>query len=93
MVQFYGSVRAAAAMPEEEILVKTEGTVRDVLEHLRAKHTDTFQDEVFQADKASLRDDLIVTVNGVIMDHGKVSETSLQAGSVIALLPVFPGGG
>lgn len=92
-VQFFGSIRAAAAVPEEEILIKSDGTVRDVLETLRAEHAAAFQGEVFRAGELSLRDDLTLTVNGVIIDHGKVPGTPLHEDSVIALLPVFPGGG
>lgn len=92
-VQYYGSIRAVAATPEEDIFVKTDGTVQDALEILRTGHTNAFLGEVFQAGPLSLRDDLTLTVDGVIINHEKVSETPLRAGSVIALLPVFPGGG
>jgi len=65
--------------------------LRDLLLKLADGYGEPFHRELFNAD--GLRDDVMVTVNGVIINHANVAELALNNNDVIALLPVFPGGG
>ena len=91
-VQFFGAIREAAG--------KTAGadavpglTVLALLQKLADGYGPAFRGEIFAEGGDGLRDDLTVTVNGAIVRHEAVSGISTAPGDVIALFPVFPGGG
>jgi len=92
-IQFFGSIRAAAQTPETQAAPAENTTVLQLLRELAERYGDTFRGEIFTEDGESLREDLTVARNGTITKHGAAGETLLQPGDILALFPLFPGGG
>jgi len=92
-VQFFGSVRAAAGRSDAEIDIPSDYGVYELLQLLADAYGDAFKTEVFLQDGDSLREDVTVSINGVITERTKVKSVKLETGAVIALFPIFPGGG
>lgn len=90
-IQYFGSVRAAAGVPEEQTSLAGETGVLQLLRQLSDAHGEALRGEIF-VDEA-LRDDLTVSVNGAIIQHAVADELILRPGDTLALFPVFPGGG
>ena len=90
-VQYFGSVRAAAQKAEERAALSGQISVLELLRRLAGFYGAAFSGEVFAGE--ALRDDLSVAVNGVTMRHAAAEETFLRPGDVLALFPLFPGGG
>jgi len=92
-VKLYGSIRAAAGIETDEIEIPSDCAAYEVLQLLSGIYGDEFTGEVFRQAERGLRDDLTVSVDGVITEHTKLEGLRLFDGAVIALLPTFPGGG
>jgi len=92
-IQLFGSIKAAACKDGGEVEIPSGCTVYELLRFLSDRYGGAFQEEVFALSDEALRDDCTVSVNGVIMDHANAKTTTVKNGSVIALLPAFPGGG
>ena len=95
-VQYFGSVRAAAKKSKDEVEFVPNMTVYGLLRQLAcdyANDAENFQGEIFGENGRELREDLTVTVNGTIINHASASDIKLEAGDVLALFPIFPGGG
>jgi len=90
-IQFYGEIRAAANKPAEE--VAPHSTVFDLFCKLADGYGPVFRGEIFKEDGSSLRDDLTVTINGATVRHEATHKLVAAPGDVIAIFPVFPGGG
>ena len=92
-VRLFGSIRAAAGREGEELELPSDCVVYEFLRLLSDIYGSKFKDEIFQQVGDGLRDDLTVSINGVITEHKKLESIELFDGAVIALLPTFPGGG
>jgi len=89
----FGAIRAIIQKAEEEVACPPDTTAYELLRTLADNHGEIFQGEIFAADGESLREDLTVTVNEAVVRHAIINETILKSSDVIALLPIFPGGG
>jgi len=92
-ILYFGAIRAAAGTSGEEVKIVVNTALYQLLRELAVIHGDSFFDEIFEEGGASLREDLTVTVNDVVVNHASVAETGLAPGDKIALYPIFPGGG
>ena len=90
-IEYFGSIRAAAGR-DKEAIAYIAITVYDLLFQLAAQGK-ALESELFHADGHTMREDLMLTVNQVIIPPAALPQTLLQPGDTIALFPVFPGGG
>jgi len=51
------------------------------------------QDELFESENKNIREDVTILINGNIINHEDTLDLNIQPGDIIALLPIFPGGG
>ncbi|MCL2517156.1 MAG: MoaD/ThiS family protein [Oscillospiraceae bacterium] len=86
-IQYYGSIRAAAQKSEEQMDVSANMTVYQLLQQL------DLQDELFESENKNIREDVTILINGNIINHEDTLDLNIQPGDIIALLPIFPGGG
>ena len=66
-------------------------TIFRLLEHLANSHGEAFRGEL--TDGGKLRDDVALALNGTMIGHAAMEETFLRQDDVLALFPIFPGGG
>ena len=92
-VQYLGQVRAITNKREETLDMPTICTVFDLLQTLSTQYGPEFEQEVFQADGAQLQESIIITVNGVAIGQLKGLNTSIGVSDIVAILPLFAGGG
>jgi len=92
-IQYFGSIRAAAQRSEDEAALAGDTTVYRLLLRLADGYGEGFRGEVLAESGGALRDDLTVAVNGAIIQHEAADEFLLRPGDVVALFPLFPGGG
>lgn len=92
-VQYLGPVRVIANKREEEVEVSLKATMYELLRKLSGLYGKAFEREVFEDDGENIRDDLIVTINGTAVKQLEDMRTRLKLGDVVALLPIFAGGG
>ena len=92
-VLLFGSIRAAVGKGCVEIEIASDCGFYGLLRILSSIHGNEFQDEIFQQTGDNLRDDLIVSINGLIVGHSKLKGLQLHDGAAIALSPNFSGGG
>jgi len=92
-IQYFGSIRMAAHKSEEKMEIASNSTVYQLLQGLVDLYGESFREEIFQESGEGLREDLMVTVNETIIKHVNTAEVNLKQADVIALYPLFPGGG
>ena len=90
-IQYFGSIRDAACKKEEELEFLPGTTVFELLEGLCGRCGEALRGELMDGGK--LRSDVGVSLNGAMIWHAAARETLLRPGDVVALLPLFPGGG
>ena len=91
-IQYYGAIRVAARVTGEEHSVGLGVSLYRLLNDIAEIHDKSFMDEVF-VNGDGIRDDVMITVNGVVVSGARATEIDVNAGDVVALFPIFPGGG
>ena len=92
-VKYFGAIREAAGKTVE-CLKNAPATVPELLCMLYDAHGSELRDQLFDKKNISgLRDDLMITVNSAIVNHETAAEIKFKPGDVVALFPIFPGGG
>ena len=90
-IQYFGTIRVAAGKGEEEFLFASNKDVSELLQELANHYGKDFHAEIFEG--SNLRADLMVTVNQAITPHETLAGLPIKQGDVVALFPIFPGGG
>lgn len=92
-VQYLGPVRVIVNKREEEVEISPKATMCELLRGLSNTYGKAFEREVFEDGGDNVRDDLVVTVNGTAIRQLDGIGTRLKLGDIVALLPIFAGGG
>ena len=92
-VQYFGSIRAAAIKPEEEVGCAPNTSVYQLLQKLTGIYGEGFRGELFEESGEGFRRDLMVMLNGTIIERTSAANINLKGGDVLALFPLFLGGG
>lgn len=92
-VRLFGSIRAAAGKDHDVIEIAPDCMFFELMRFISRAYGDEFKFEIFQEAGDDLRDDLIVSIDGVITEHNKLKNLQLINGAVVTLLPNFSGGG
>ncbi|MFH0749119.1 MAG: MoaD/ThiS family protein [Candidatus Bathyarchaeota archaeon] len=92
-VQYLGPVRVVVNKREEDVEISSKPTIHNLLNRLSEMYGKPFERETFEEKGENLRDDFIVTVNGTAIRQLNGMKTLLKTGDVVALLPIFAGGG
>jgi len=93
-VKYFANIREVAGISNDSLDLVSGSTVYDLLYMITELYGDEMGEEIFDNKNASgLRDDMMLTINEAIINHMKSAETMLKPGDVVALFPIFPGGG
>ena len=93
-IRYFGTIREAAGKSDEEWSLFPDSTVYNLLQAVSDVYGDKMRDELFDIKVPGvLRDDLMVSVNEAVVNNVKAVETAVRPGDVVALFPIFPGGG
>lgn len=92
-VEYMGQIRLKLKKKEELVEVAPTTTLQDLLNQLSKTYGEWFSEEVFESPNRKLRDGLVVTVNGIASKQIEGLKTRLKKGDIIAIIPIFAGGG
>lgn len=77
---------------EEEVEIKDEATITDLLKVLSEKYGEPFRKAVFEPKGKDVKSNYIMTVNGYLLNQLNGVETKLRHGDHVTLLPIVSGG-
>jgi len=93
-LRFFGSIRVAAQKISEEREHIPGTTVYSLMQELSGAFGQIMRDELLDDNApGGLREDLMVTVNESIVSKNDAGTIMIDAGDVVSLFPMFPGGG
>lgn len=92
-VEYIGHIRNVLdSRRNEEIEVKEEASVADLLSALSSKHGQAFRKAIYEPQGEDVKPNYIVTVNGYLLNQLDGLETRLKNGDHVAILPIVSGG-
>ncbi len=92
-VEYLGHIRnIIGSQREEEIEVKEEASVADLLNILSERYGEPFKKAVYEPKEADVKANYIITVNGYLLNQLEGIATKLKHGDHVILLPIVSGG-
>ncbi len=92
-VEYLGHIRNIIGTgQEEEIEIKEEASIADLLMVLSEKYGEPFKKAVYERSGTDVKSNYIITVNGYLLNQLGGVETKLKNGDHITLLPIVSGG-
>ena len=92
-VDYLGSAKPALGLKQaEQVELKDNASMRDLLNLLAEKHGETFTTQVYDPKDADLKPYYIVSVNGLLTNQLNDMETKLKDGDRVIFMPVVSGG-
>jgi MoaD family protein len=92
-VEYLGHIRTILGnKKEEEIEIKENASVADLLLILSEKHGSAFKKTVYEDKGTDIKSNFIATVNGYLLNQLNGVETKLKSGDRVILMPVVSGG-
>ena len=92
-VDYLGSIKQTLGLKQaEQVELKDEAAVCDLLTRLAEKHGEPFKKAVYEPESLDLKPHHILSVNGLLLNQLKGLETKLKDGDRVILMPVVTGG-
>lgn len=92
-VEYFGHIKNITnGRREEELEVKDNSTITDLLTMLTEHYGEPFKKAIYEPKGTDVKPNYIITVNGYLLNQLKGLETKLRNGDHVALLPIVSGG-
>ena len=92
-VDYLGSVKQALGLKQsEQVELKDDASVCDLLYLLADKHGEPFKTSVYEPNDLDLKPYYILSVNGLLINQLNDMETKLKDGDRLIFMPVVSGG-
>jgi MoaD family protein len=92
-VEYLGHIKTILGNKrEEEVEIKHDSSVADLLNMLSDRYGDPFKKAVYEAGGADVKANFMATVNGYLLNQLNGVRTKLKQGDRIILMPVVSGG-
>jgi MoaD family protein len=92
-VDYLGSVKQSLGLKQaEQIELKDDASVLDLLQLLAEKHGDPFKKSVYEPNDHDLKPYYILSINGLLTNQLNDIETKLKDGDHLIFMPVVSGG-
>jgi molybdopterin synthase sulfur carrier subunit len=92
-VDYLGSIRQTLAVKQaEQVELKDDASVSDLLSLLAEKHGEPFKKAVYEPKGLDLKPFYILSINGLLLNQLKGIETKLKDGDRLIVMPVVTGG-
>ena len=92
-VEYLGYIKQTLGMGQgEQVALKSDALVRDLLTVLAEKHGEQFQKAIYEPKGADLKPHYIASVNGLLLNQLNGIETKLKDGDRVVFMPVVTGG-
>jgi molybdopterin synthase sulfur carrier subunit len=92
-INYLGSIRQTLGLKQaEQIELKNDSSVCDLLSLLAEKHGEPFQKTVYEPKGLDLKPFYILSLNGLLLNQLNGIETKLKDGDRVILMPIVSGG-
>ena len=92
-VNYLGSVKQALGLKQaEQVELRDNASVYDLLYLLAEKHGDPFKTSVYEPKDTDLKPYYILSINGLLINQLNDMETKLKDGDRLIFMPVVSGG-
>jgi MoaD family protein len=92
-VNYLGSIKQTLSLKQaEQVELKDDAAVRDLLSLLAEKHGEPFKKSVYEPESPDLKPHHILSVNGLLLNQLNGIKTKLKDGDRVILMPVVTGG-
>ena len=92
-VDYLGSIKQTLGLKQaEQVELKEDASVCDLLSLLAEKHGDPFKKAVYEPKGLDLKPHHILSINGLLLNQLNGIETKLKDGDRVILMPVVSGG-
>lgn len=92
-VEYIGHIKGITQNKrEEEIQMKDDATITDLLVLLSRKYGEPFKKAIYEPKGTDVKPNYIITVNGYLLNQLKGLETRLKNGDNVTILPIVSGG-
>jgi molybdopterin synthase sulfur carrier subunit len=92
-VEYLGHIkRIIDAEQAEQVELKDDALVADLLFLLAEKHGKSFRKAIYEPKGLDLKSNFILTVNGLLLNQLNGIETKLKDGDHVVLMPIVSGG-
>jgi sulfur-carrier protein len=92
-IDYLGSIKQTLGLKQaEQVELKDQALVRDLLFALAEKHGESFKKAVYEPKDTDLKSQYILSVNGLLLNQLNGIETKLKDGDRVILMPVVTGG-
>jgi len=92
-VEYLGYIKQTLGITQtENIELKPEASVRDLLTLLAEKHGEPFMKAIYDPQDTTLKPYHIMAVNGLMINLLNILDTRLKDGDKVAVMPVVTGG-
>ena len=91
-VHYLGYIKNMLDKKDEELDIKEDASLSELLDKLAGLYGQPFKKEVFEPGLKDLKTGFVATVNGILMDQLNGVETRLKEGDNIILMSLMSGG-
>lgn len=92
-MDYLGYIKGLLGVTQPEgIELKNDAQIRDLLIVLAKKHGSTFTTNLFAPDDSDLKGNIILTVNGLLLNQLNGIESKLKDGDHVIFMPIVSGG-
>ncbi len=91
-VHYISLVKSYTNKSQEEITLKENATLSQLLDKVAEEYGAQFATEVYDPKKKEMKPTFVAMVNGVLMDQLKGVNTSLKDGDSVILMSLMTGG-
>ena len=92
-IEYLGYIKQSLGLTQAENLeIKTNASVRDLLVQLAEKHGEPFKKSVYLPEDKDLQPHHILALNGLMVNLINGLDTKLKEGDRVTIMPVVTGG-
>jgi MoaD family protein len=92
-IEYLGYIKQSLGLTQAENLeIKTNASVRDLLIRLAEKHGEPFKKAVYHPEDKELQPHHILAINGLMVNLLNGLDTKLKDGDRVTIMPVVTGG-
>lgn len=91
-LRFLSTMKELVEKNDNSLEVDAQATVEDLLKLVLARYNNSMTSLLFEEDKKSVRNDILILINDVDISVLDGLKTSLSEGDEVALIPIAHGG-
>ena len=93
IVDYLGYIKSLLGLTQPEaVILENDATVCDLLNTLAKIHGSPFHKTLYEPGAADLKGNIILAVNGLLLNQLSGLETKLKDGDSVVLMPIVSGG-